>query len=474
MENVSIKKAALINFFSRYSVILLQIVITGILSRILSPKDFGVVAIIMVFITLFTILADMGIGPAIIQNKSLTKKDEENIFSFTFYMGIFLGIGFIILSLLISKIYMNDEYIYIGYLLSFSVFLNTLNMVPNSLMLKSKRFKSIGLRQIIVALFCGVITIILALLGFKYYALVLNSIISSLLLVIWNISTVKIHFKFKFNKESISKIKSFSSFQFGFNIINYFARNLDNLLVGKFMGDVSLGYYDKAYRVMGYPVQNLTQIITPILHPILSDYQKDKEYIYRTYVKIVKILSLLGIYASFFCYISAEEIIYILFGDKWGMAVPALQFLCFSIWAQIISSCGGAILQSLGKPRLLFINGLINTIITIILIIIGVSRGSISDVALFISIAYNIHFIINCFMLVKVGFEKPVLQFLKIFKLEVFIIGALILSVGIYMPESSSMISSFIMKFAYTFIIFISMLLITKEYKIFSNLLRRK
>lgn len=77
-------------------------------------------------------------------------------------------------------------------------------------------------------------------------------------------------------------------------------------------------------------------------------------------------------------------------------------------------------------------------------------------------------------MLVKVGFEKPVLQFLKIFKLEVFIIGALILSVGIYMPESSSMISSFIMKFAYTFIIFISMLLITKEYKIFSNLLRRK
>ena len=75
------------------------------------------------------------------------------------------------------------------------------------------------------------------------------------------------------------------------------------------MGEVALGYYDKAYRLMLYPVQNLTHVITPVLHPILSDYQDDYDKIYSQYVKVVKILSLLGVFILVFCFFSAKEII---------------------------------------------------------------------------------------------------------------------------------------------------------------------
>ena len=84
-------------------------------------------------------------------------------------------------------------------------------------------------------------------------------------------------------------------------MFNYFARNADNLLVAKFMGDTQLGYYDKAYKLALYPEQNLTHVITPVIHPILSEYQDDKAYIYENYMKIVKILSLLGLFVVRIC-----------------------------------------------------------------------------------------------------------------------------------------------------------------------------
>ena len=75
----------------------------------------------------------------------------------------------------------------------------------------------------------------------------------------------------------------FSSFQFLFNFINYFSRNADSILIGKYLGTAPLGFYDKSYRLMLMPVQNLTHIITPVLMPVLSRFENDKNYIFNSY-----------------------------------------------------------------------------------------------------------------------------------------------------------------------------------------------
>ena len=309
---LEIKKATIINFISKYSNIIVQLILNSILARILTPDDYGIVAVITVFISFFTLIAEMGIGPSIVQNRDLTDEDLSNIFIFTLIMAVVISLGFVIFSYPLSIFYKDRVYISLGSILAIGIFFNVLNIVPNALLRKNKQFKSLGIRTVIINTLCGFFTIILAINGAKYYSLVINTSLVGFLTFILNLYYSKMSIYYKFSFSSVRKIKEYSSYQFAFDFINYFSRNLDNLLVGKLMGQIMLGYYDKAYRLMLYPVQNLTHVITPVLHPILSDYQHNREVIYDQYIKIVKLLSLIGVFFSVFCYFSADEIINIM------------------------------------------------------------------------------------------------------------------------------------------------------------------
>lgn len=94
-----------------------------------------------------------------------------------------------------------------------------------------------------------------------------------------------------------------------FSAINYFARKTDALLVGHSLGEVSVGLYDKGDKLMTYPVTMFSGIITPILHPILSNFQDDIEQIYIRFIKIFEILFYLSIFMSVFCFFASKEII---------------------------------------------------------------------------------------------------------------------------------------------------------------------
>lgn len=474
MSNISIKKAVLINFISKYSNVLIQLIINSVLARLLTPDDYGIVAIITIFIGFFTIIADMGIGPAIIQYKDLNKRQISDIFIFTFFIAILISIVFIGFSYPLSIFYNNKVYIPLGIILSIGIFFNILNIVPNSLLLKDKQFKALGIRNVIVTMIGGIITIVLALNGAKYYALVINSAFVGFLTFIFNYFYSKLKIYFSFSFESIKKIKDFSTYQFAFNFINYFSRNLDNLLIGKFMGQVALGYYDKAYKLMLYPVQNLTHVITPVLHPILSDYQNDRNRIYNEYVKIVKLLSLLGIFFSVFSFFASDEIINIMFGNQWSNSILSFKILSVSICIQMILSSSGTIFQATGETRKLFLAGAIGAIFNIIGIIVGVIMGKIEYVACGIVIAYIINFIAGYYILINKVFHKSLLKFLLNFKSTIIIglicsISSLIFNIKIY-----NVFISVLYKLTICTISYIIGLLMTKEAKFMKSIIKRK
>ena len=474
MESISIKKATLINFVSKYSNIIIQLIINSILARLLTPNDYGIVAVITVFISFFTIIADMGIGPAIIQYKDLKEKEISDIFIFTFFAAIITAVGFSIFSYPLSIFYDNEVYIILGKILSISIFFNVLNIVPNALLLKAKQFKTLGIRTIIITLVGGIITVILALMGAEYYALVINSVLVGTLTFLFNLYYSKLKIYYKFNIASIKKIKNYSVYQFGFSIINYFSRNLDNLLIGKFLGQSALGYYDKAYKLMLYPVQNLTHVITPTLHPILSEYQNNKEIIYKSYIKVVKILSLLAAFFSVFCFFTSREIILIMFGNQWNESIPAFRLLSLSIWPQMVTSCAGAIFQATGKTRLLFIQGIITTSITVSCLSIGLYFGSIESVAFLITIAFSLHFIFVYYILIKYVFNYSLIKFLKTFISSIIIV--LIISIAMLLTiniKIDSIIILALMKFIVAVIAFIIGLILTKEFRFIKSLLKK-
>lgn len=472
---MNIKKAAFINAIGKYSVVILQLFVSAILARILSVDDYGVVAIVTVFVTFFSTLSSLGFGTAIIQNKELDKEDIENIYSCTVYIGIGGMLLFCLFSPVIAIFYSNQIYIGVGCLLSISLLFNLLNMVPNGVMNREKQFVKIAKRTIIVYVFGAIIAVLLALLGFRYYALVIQSIMTAVLTFFWNMHTVKLKFHFRFKKESISKIANYSFFQFAFNIVNYFARNLDNLLVGKFLGTSELAYYNRAYTLMLYPVNNLTGVVTPVLHPILSDYQNEKDVIYRKYIKIVKILLILGIFASAGCYLAGEEIIIIMYSDKWIDSIACFQILSIAICTQIVNSSAGAIFQALNNTKLLFYNGLINSCITILAIVFGIAiGGNIEFLATCVTMAYITHFFTAFYMLIVLGFGYKLIKFLKDISKEALIIIIMIFAVVLYQGNIENNIVSFVVKGIYVSGIMVIALLVTGEWRECLGILKRQ
>lgn len=414
-KEISIRRAAAINAAASYSCVILQLAFSAVLARILNPSDYGIIGVMTVFTTFFSVLANMGIGTAVIQNKELDKDDVSNIFTFNMYVAVGLSLIFIICSFPISKFYGKSEYVPIGCLLSLSLFFSTMNMIPNALLMKDKKFIVIGIRMVTVTVVSAAAAIVLALMGFRYYALAAQSILQAVLNFAWNYSSTRVKLKLKVDFSSVKKIFSFSFFQFAFNVLNYFARNADNLMVAKFLGDAQLGYYDKAYKLALYPEQNLTHVVTPVMHPILSEHQNDKKYIYEKYMNIVKVLSLAGLFVCAYMFFASKEIIWIMFGDKWDAAIPCIQILSISVWAQVVNSSSGAIFQSLGNTKNLFITGALSSLCTLTGVIIGIIMGNITYVSTFAAISYIVNFFVSYYMLVRRTFGFSYFKFLKNF-----------------------------------------------------------
>lgn len=413
MAETSIKKASLITAVSKYINIFLGIFFSAILSRILTPNDYGIVAIVTVFTSFFIVLSNCGLGIAVIQRKDFGQEEIDSLFTFSVFLGLALAFAFMLSAYPICLFFDNDVYLPICLILSVSIFFNTINAVPDGLLRKEKKFFLIGLRLIIVSVLTYGATIVLALLDFKYYALVIQSVVSSILIFMWNLKNVKIHFVRKINWSALKSIFSYSGYNFLFNFFNFFSRNLDKLIIGKMLGNEPLAQYNKAYHFMLYPVQNLTNVISPTLHPILSDYQNDAKIIYDKYMRIVKILSLIGVFVTAVCFICPNEIITILYGNQWGGAVVCFKFMSLAIWTQMIGGTSGSLFAALNDTKSHFYISIVNTAIIVIALLFGVKTKSIQSLALYISIALISHFFTSYYILIAKTMKGNFLSFLK-------------------------------------------------------------
>jgi teichuronic acid exporter len=467
MNHVSqnIRSGVFYTAVTRYSSVVAGIFIGATLARLLTPKEFGIVAIISVFITFFNLLSRFGISAAIVQHKSLTDDDISSIFTFSIVLGLVLAIIFFFLSPFIASFYNEPILTNLSRLMAVSLLFNSLQIVPNALNLKKLRFKEIGIISVVVNLVTGIIAIILAYIGFSYYALIINSILSGLFLFIayYYLDPVKPSLVIRLS--SIRKIAKFSIFQFLFHFINYFAGNTDNLLIGKYFTASALGFYDKAYKLMLMPVQNLTFVITPVLHPVLSEYQNEKDVIYNAYYKIVKLLAIIGFPLSIFLYFNASEVVKIIYGTQWDQSIPVFKLLALAVGIQVVLSSTGSIFQATNRADLLFYSGLLSTILVVAGILYGVFIGqSLISVGYGILIAFSINVFQAFYLLMKHSLNHSFLKFLNVF------VFPMILSLGVAIAlwlttkfTFNNTIVSFVVKSIVTFVVFGVMLISSKD-----------
>lgn len=469
----SIKKelfsGALYTAIAKYSGILIALVVTGILSRLLPAEDFGIITIVTIIISFFNLFTDIGISTAIIQKKDLTEKDLSNIFSFTLWTGIGFSILFFLSSWLIAAYYESPILVTLCQLLAVNLFFASANIVPNALFYKNKEFKFIAIRTLSIQVAAGVIAIIVALLGGGIYALLINPILSAILLFVISFKRYPQKARLTWGLSSIRKIFSYSAYQFLFNVLNFFSRNLDKLLIGKYMGMSPLGYYEKSYRTMMLPLQNITQVITPVMHPIFSDYQNDLEKLAGSYEKIVRFLAFIGFPLTVLLFFTAEEIILTLYGGDWLPSIPVFQILSLSVGIQIILSSSGSIFQAANDTRSMFICGLFSATLNVTGILIGIFVfKNLEAVAWCICITFTINFIQCYWMMYRVTMKRNMSLFFKQFISPIVI--SLILTVAMYVLSlilvNQYFLVSLIIKGIIFIIIFVLYVQLSKEYDI--------
>lgn len=441
-------KGMIFTFFGTYSNFFVQLIVNMILSRLLTPEDYGVVAVMQVFIIFFQLMVESGMGPAIIQNKELTKKDFNIIFNYSFALALGMAILFGFFGQFLAYAYGNDIYIRLTWIQAISVFFSGLNVVPTAVLLKQLEFKVVNVNSLI-ANFCSAVTgISLSFLDFGVYALVFSVIISAMINLTLNFFYSKISFSGNWNIDPIRKIFEFSKNQFGFNFINYFSRNSDNILIGKFIGASALANYNKAYQLLMLPNQMFLNVINPVLQPVLAEYQDDVVYIRNFYFKIIKILAIIGMPLSIFLSLSSEQIIMIMFGSQWHSAVIPFSYLALTVWCQMTVSTTGAIFQARNQTRILFFTGLISAISLVSFILIGTFMGSIDSVAICLSIGFVLVFFWNFYQLIVKSLEYSIFKFLLLFKSGIFLSGIVFVSLRVVeeLFVSPNFIYSFVLK----------------------------
>lgn len=431
----------------KYSSTAVALIVSAVLARLVSPEEFGIVSLASVMIAFFSIFTSMGIVPAIIQRKDLTSKNLDSIFTYTIILGAIVALLFFSCSWFISSFYNNVQLIYVCQLLSLNLFLSSINLVPNALMLKNQRFKLIAIRTLVIQIVGCSLAIWAAYAGWGVYALLISPLLSLLLMFVFNLYNYPRAIDWTFDKEPLKRIFSYSAYQFLFEVVNYFSRNLDKLIIGRSLNMNALGYYDKSYRLMLMPLQQITSVISPVLQPVLSSLQEQKREMGEKYNRLITFIGHMSFPLAVFLYFSAFELINIVFGNNWNPSVPAFKILALSLPLQMILSTSGSIFQASNATNLMFFVGIRNTISTVSCLIIAVSFfSSIEAVAWSWVISLTINFIMSYHTMYHKVFESNLKS--MVFHLRMPLLSAIIMISLLLLQESLLPVDNIYLSFA--------------------------
>lgn len=466
IKNAMIKGLAW-SAIEKYSVFLVSLIVSMVLARLLAPKDFGVVAIATVIINFLSIFSTMGIGPAIIQRKNLSNDDINNIFSFSVIISLILTLIFFASSWLIAHYYAEVQLITICHVLCINLFFGGINMVPSALMAKNRRFKEIAIRTVVLQILTGAIAVYAAYNGFGVYSLLISPTVTSIAMMFYNCHFYPVKFKINIDIKIMKSIFSYSSYQFGFEFINYFSRNLDKLIIGKYISANALGYYDKSYRLMQLPAGQLTGVINPVLQPIMSTLQDDMTQMAQKYNKIIKFIGCISFPLSIFLYFSGDEIITLFYGDNWQFSVRSFQILALSLPTQMILSTSGGIWQSCNATKHLFWVGFINTLVTVTGFVLAcVFYRTIESVAFAWTVTSILNFFTTYIIMYHSILNNSFFQMLKVLLVPFLclVVTTLLLYVLGQMLVINNLIISISVKLILTFLVSIFLLNITGNF----------
>lgn len=365
---------------SQFSTQAFQFIVIIILARLLSPGEFGIAGLATVFIGLISTVNELGLSAAIIQRKEVNDLHLSTSFWASVGMGAVLCILTILISPFIAAFFNEDQVRPILIVSSAGFLIGSFSVIHKALLEKDLNFKSITIVEVCAAFTSGIISIWLALNGWGVWSLVLGNLsgIFISVIVLWKINAWRP--LLKFSTMHFKQLFGFGSRVTGSNLLNYIAASADYMIIGKFLGTSSLGYYTLAYNLVTFPLIRVSWMVMRVTFPAFSKIQESNEILSNGYLKVVKYVSLITFPMLAGMFIVAPDFVVSFYGTKWTPMIVPLQILCLAGALKSIGAIISNVLYSKGRADIQFKWQFFYAIVMPVAVVIGAKYG-ISGVA---------------------------------------------------------------------------------------------
>lgn len=361
-------------------------------ANILSPYDYGVMAMGMVVVNFANLFKDMGVGAYIIKNKNIELEKIKTLNLISIVLGLIIMLVIMLSARIVALLNREERLSELVIVLALVFPLAAFSIVPQAILEKNLKFKKVAIVEVSATTGGVLFGILAAKMNYGYFSLAIQAITTAMFISIGFIWHTNQKIYWGFNKAHVFEIKGYSKNLFLFNLINYFSRNSDSYFVGSILGAKALGSYSLAYRFMMFPVQNMSFVLSRLLLPRLSSLSIDNNDAFNLYEKIINYMAmfLAPILAIFFCFrVDVSEIV---LSGKWSDIPNLLTYMIPIGFLQSIIGTTGVIYMATGNTKKLRNIGAYSAILHIVSFMVGVNYGVQGVV-----IAYLVATIINFF-----------------------------------------------------------------------------
>lgn len=415
------------NFMDKGGQQIFQFAFIYVLARLLSPDEFGLIAVLTIFTTVANILQESGFSSALIRKSNVDETDYASTFYFNLSISIVIYTLFFLSAPFIANFYDRPELLNLSRFLFLAFFFNALGVVQNVHLIREMNFRVNTQASLIAVVASGIVAIVMAYKGYGVWSLASQQVIQAFLRSFFLWLFVRWYPKASFSFARIRSMFSYSSNLLLNSLFNQIVANIYPLVIGKRFSFSEAGFYAQARKLNDIPQSVIASTLQGVTFPLLNNFD-DLKRKKRAFRKIVRVVSFICFPIAIFTVVSAEPIVLIVLQEKFRGVIPLLRILVIGGAFVPLFYLLSSLLQSLGKSGLLLTIEFIRNVLSILVILVTVTYGG-NAVVMGATIVFILSFIIGYYIAGK-SIDYTIMEVVK--DIYPYIIIALISYLPVY------------------------------------------
>ena len=327
------------------------------------PSDYGLVALMNAVVPYFILLVTFRLDTWIVQEKAFGEVEQQSVLSLLLLLGTVASITLFLLAPYFASFFEQEELVVLYRVVAITFLFRAPRTLSEAMLRRDLVFKPIAIMNVTVGVVRNTLQLILALVGFGYWALVLGLVFAEIIECLWLMRLATPSFRLRWDGALISRSLRFGLFAAGGSILWTLGSTIDDIAIGKYLGEEILGFYSMAFMLSELPLSKFNNVVGPVLVSYYSRLKTEREELFRIFLRVIQGVGLVLGPVLLGMAIVAPELFGILLGSKWEPAIPMFQVLC-TVWI-LKAFCGNTspLFFALGLPQKIFNFNLLNCLL---------------------------------------------------------------------------------------------------------------